>query len=260
MKKIKFLVLWVGTTCTLKCENCCNLIPYSSQDKYSIQVIVDNLRYITQYVSIEKLQIQGGEPLTCKDLYRVVEACEELPIAAVDIASNGTIIPDDILLEALGKLGERASFHISNYSCVDEKKKIQVEAAVKRYGISFNRYDFLYGDGAWFDSGKADEPETNDPILVQKSYYNCENRFCWVLAQDFFACCGKIITLMKIKKCGVKDLEVNNIINISKARELNNNFRVLLDEFDNNYKTKVPSLCRFCKVEKDRIPAGIQMK
>ena len=58
----------------------------------------------------------------------------------------------------------------------------------------------------------------------------------------------------------MKDLEVNIIINISKARELNNNFRVLLDEFDNNYKTKVPSLCRFCKVEKDRIPAGIQMK
>ena len=59
-KVLDFLVLWMGTKCTLRCENCCNLIPYIEQKSYDADLIVKNIRYITNYISINRLQVQGG--------------------------------------------------------------------------------------------------------------------------------------------------------------------------------------------------------
>lgn len=58
--RIRFLVLWVGTKCTLKCRDCCNLIPYLTQKSYEVNDIVANIEYITENMDIEVLQIQGG--------------------------------------------------------------------------------------------------------------------------------------------------------------------------------------------------------
>lgn len=57
---IRFLVLWVGTSCTLRCRDCCNLIPYMPQISYDEEEIFENLDYITKEIKIDTLQIQGG--------------------------------------------------------------------------------------------------------------------------------------------------------------------------------------------------------
>lgn len=258
MKRIKFLVLWVGTTCTLRCESCCNLIPYCKNTFFNTQTIIENLKYITRYVEIEKMQIQGGEPLLHKELDVIIRGIMDLPIWRIDIASNGTIVPSEKVLFSLKELGKRASFHISNYVCVEENDKDNVERAVRDFGIEFYRYDFLYDNGAWFDSGKDNELRVTDNDLLKQSYETCENHNCWVLAGDYFVCCGKILSLMELKKD--INIEKNNIIDVTKARIKGCDFSTLMDEFNYRYKNDVPEMCRYCKVKKEKIPAGIQLK
>lgn len=62
-ENIRFLVLWVGTKCSLRCKDCCNLIPYVQQESYNVNEIIDNLNYVTKDVKINLLQIQGENRL-----------------------------------------------------------------------------------------------------------------------------------------------------------------------------------------------------
>lgn len=69
---IKFLVLWGGTKCTLRCKNCCNLIPYVKQVSYdtekitnkqcfnrTCQVLADDFMAVCGKI-INLLELRGG--------------------------------------------------------------------------------------------------------------------------------------------------------------------------------------------------------
>ena len=102
--KIRFLVLWVGSKCTLKCRDCCNLIPYLEQKTYSVDSIINNINYITQDMEIELLQIQGGEPFTHKHISEIIEKCAmNNHIHKIEIASNGTILPNEDTIKVIKK-------------------------------------------------------------------------------------------------------------------------------------------------------------
>lgn len=102
--RIRFLVLWVGTKCTLKCRDCCNLIPYLTQKSYEVNDIVANIEYITENMDIEVLQIQGGEPFTHKDISKVIEICAmNSKIHKIEIASNGTVMPSEEAINIIRK-------------------------------------------------------------------------------------------------------------------------------------------------------------
>lgn len=148
---IRFLVLWVGTKCTLKCENCCNLIPHAEQVSY----------------------------------------------------------------------------------------------------------DFIFGSGLWFDSGKIDQPFNNNYLEVEQIYKECTTKECWVLANNYMAQCGKIINLLEIKG---GELSENNVIDVTNSRIREIDFRIVLDKFDHNYKTCIPSLCGYCKKREGYIEPAIQIR
>lgn len=195
--------------------------------------------------------------MTQKDLPYILKEINKLPINSIDIASNGTIIPNDELLQVLQIMGDKVSLHISDYSCVDDIKKKKIEEKVKEYGIHFYIYKFLYGSNEWFDSGKDNEEPIRDPEELKRSYFNCENRHCWVLAENHMASCGKILSLMKLNM--ENRLAENNVIDITEARREEKDFSEILNSFEDNWSHRIPYVCRWCKVDRNRIPAGIQM-
>ena len=60
MDNIRFLVVWLGSICNLKCKNCSNLIPYIEDKVFDKDKIISNMEYITGSVHIDKVQIQGS--------------------------------------------------------------------------------------------------------------------------------------------------------------------------------------------------------
>lgn len=255
---INFLVFWVGTRCTLRCKNCGNLIPYVEQVSYECSKILDNLEYICNYVKISKLQIQGGEPFTHKEIAKIINGCANMSnIRQIEISTNGTILADEETIQVLAKHANKVTVRFSVYDCVDDEARQNKINILMSKGVNVENYNFMFSTGEWFDSGDFWQERNEDRAQVRTVYKNCYNRSCWTLADDYMACCGKILTLRNLKK---NDEEGgDNVLNVTSLRLNAKNFLYELSEFDNRYINAVPEICAYCKLQNERIPAAIQL-
>ena len=108
------------TQCSLKCRDCCALMPYFNKKghiKMSVDEFKTTLNQILDSVnSIRKMIILGGEPLLRKELPEMLEyAAQKDKVIQIAIVSNGTIMPNDDLINVLKK-HNKINFYMSNYS------------------------------------------------------------------------------------------------------------------------------------------------
>lgn len=130
---IEKLVIKTGTACTLKCEKCGEFNPYldSKGKSYMInaEVLSQNIYKIAKAVKkIKSVQVAGGEPFIHKDLFLLLAYICVIPnIEAVEIVTNGTIVPDMITLNLLRNLREKIVVLVSDYSVagIDNYKVIR---------------------------------------------------------------------------------------------------------------------------------------
>lgn len=256
-ESIRFLVLWVGTKCTLRCKNCCNLIPYVRPLSYDARKIINNLAYVTKDIVVETLQIQGGEPFTHPQIDEIILSCIQNPnIKRIEIASNETIFPNDKTLKIIKEYKDKILLRFSKYKCVESRQN-DVDTYLQRAGVKATHYDFMFGNGLWFDSGDINQNYNRNKAEVKEIYRKCSNRSCWVLANDYMAICGKIINLLELKG---GELDENNILNISALMENNLPFIDSLQEFDRKYIEEIPHLCGYCKMQNEFIEPATQIK
>ena len=254
---IRFLVLWVGTSCTLRCRDCCNLIPYMPQTSYDEEEIFKNLEYITKDIKIDTLQIQGGEPFTHKNIGKIIEYCaNNTQISKIEIASNGTILPDDDTICILKKYSEKVCIRFSEYKCTENKRNLIVEK-LKNKGIKAIEYDFVYGTGEWFDLGDLDTVKEIDRKEIKITYDKCPNKSCWTLAQNLFAGCGRMVSYLHLKD---EKIIGNNIIDIDELRRGNRPFIDVFQIFEKKYNEEESDLCGYCRITGKLLPAAIQLK
>lgn len=257
---IKFLVFWVGTRCSLRCKNCGNLIPYMDQVSFDCTKILENLAYICRDVKIEKMQIQGGEPFTHRNIARVIDVCAQMDhIGKIEISTNGTILPDEETIGVLTKYADKVTVRFSVYDCVNEKSRQQKIDTLKMSGAKVDSYHFMFDSGEWFDSGDYWQERNENREQVKAIFESCNNRACWTLADDYMACCGKILSLRELKNAGGEEGWLDNVLDITSLRLHSQNFAEELSRFDNRYVNEVPGVCAYCKLQNSRIPAAIQL-
>ncbi len=258
INKIRFLVLWVGTRCTLKCKDCCNLIPYVKQESYTFDEIVLNLEYVTKDIEIELLQIQGGEPFTHSKIDKIIEICALNPkIHRIEIASNGTIYPSEKAVKIIRRYEEKVSIRFSDYVCGKERRANIIRMLKNEYGINVKEYEFMFDTGEWFDLGNIDEKKELVCDKRERTYYKCPNKSCWTLSKNIFAGCGRMISYLMLKED--EKINGNNIIDINVLKQQNKPFIIEFQKFEERYRTAASELCGYCKIGKDLIPAGIQL-
>lgn len=256
-ENIRFLVFWVGTRCTLKCRDCGNLIPYLEGKLYDTKLILDNLKYITDTVKIDVLQIQGGEPFTNADIGLIVEECAlNRHIGKIEIASNGTIMPSENTLRIIKKYEDKVKIRFSDYSCVKERQYLIEKELYEQYDIKIEKYEFVYGTGMWFDLGSVDEEKEKNSDIKTEIYNKCPNKSCWTLAENYLAGCGRMISYLEIKNEKIKN---NNILDITALRHDGIPFVYHFQEFEDNYRNFVSDVCGYCRMNKELVPAAIQM-
>lgn len=258
INKIRFLVLWVGTRCTLKCKDCCNLIPYLRQRSYETNNVIENLNYITKEIEIELLQIQGGEPFTHKDLDKIILSCvNNEHIHRIEIASNGTIMLNEKIIELVKKYQDKVTVRFSDYMYGKKNRKSIEQKLLKNYGLKVEKYDFIYDTGEWFDLGGFERKKEGNIKKIKQTYENCPNKSCWTLADNYFAGCGRMISYLELYN---ETIDGNNILDILKMRNENQSFKSAFQVFEKNYRTGVSDLCGYCEIGEQLIPAGIQLK
>ena len=61
--RLSFLEVWVGQTCTLKCRDCCHLIPYVKPAIFNIESLIEDCKKIFELCEVDFFSILGGRTL-----------------------------------------------------------------------------------------------------------------------------------------------------------------------------------------------------
>lgn len=206
--RIPFLVFWSGTKCTLKCRDCCNLIPYMPQVSFDYLECMKDLVFLSSKVKVDRLQLQGGEIFTHPDVDKIISFAGELSIPAISITTNGTILLSDKVIDVLQKIS-RISITISHYECATRQRDKLIQQ-LKEAKIKYHIYEFNQGDSSWFRTGGPLQAEVSQTKLLH-NFANCLEKSCITLADGFLYFCGKAKAIRMFHKVADCDYAVVNV-------------------------------------------------
>jgi hypothetical protein len=243
----------LGQVCTLKCECCCESVPYIKNGRFveTEEVIsdIDMLANACEY--LERLEFIGGEPFLHPELAKIVEASLLMKkIGYVYIFTNGTVLPDDKLCTIMSN--PRVMVHISNYINQWSKKQVNKLESLKNKLSQFDVNYFIVNNTDWLDISQFDDNELPDETL-KIVFSKCFINYCHRLYKGILYRCphqyagiqlGKL-NLINGQHIDIRSLDATSLI---KA----------LDDFE---EIQVLDSCRHCNmsVGPKHVPAGRQV-
>ncbi|WP_162612148.1 radical SAM protein [Flavonifractor sp. An306] len=144
--------------CTLRCKLCGSYSPYYNPKPHFTkeQIITTIDKFFSVVDHVGDISFSGGEPLLHHDLPIFLERARKYSSKydRLLVLTNGTMLPDDLLLNEMKKCGEKFQVNISNYGndksiYCDNLKNILAENQIKYREISYSG-DKLFCDG-WVD-------------------------------------------------------------------------------------------------------------
>lgn len=202
----------ITTRCTLRCEQCNNLMPYYNKpmdypasDVISwIQALVDA---VDEWIVIE---LVGGEPFIYKELGTVLRYVLGLEkILRVELTTNATVIPKEEILELLQN--EKVEVHISDYGkLVPKQKFIDV---MNVYNITYK----VFEDMQWVAVGGIEERGRLE-AETREQYWACPSaKLCKTVLNGRLFACSRAASLYEI---GITpNAECVNLVGNDKLRE-----------------------------------------
>lgn len=139
----------VTERCSLRCKDCSHLIQYYSHpqdiDLYKYKKSFDNLLECIDCMA--ELRILGGEPFINKNMGKLIEWYHDNnKIQGISVYTNGTIVPDEAILEQLKK--NKVKVHISDYK-INRNKIDKVVDVFENNNINY----FIRQYDSWQDAG-----------------------------------------------------------------------------------------------------------
>ena len=239
------LVIVLSTKCSLKCVECNNLIPhFQPQRDLDANVILRSIEMITQSVGkILKCELIGGEPFMSKNLEVVLrEILSNEKIEAIEITTNGTIIPKDTLLELIRH--PKVLVRISDYGVLVNKKKL-----IQWLEKNKVAYEVLKTE-KWISPGGVEKRE-KDILTLKKEYASCASGYvCKTLFENRIFACARAASLNEL---GYMNEPESIYVNENyKAQNLK---KFLLREF-----SIACNYCDMASVNKIEVEPAVQMK
>lgn len=250
----------VTERCTLKCEKCahaCHLVGKDSSDLSLEEVKESANAYFNIVNHTGEFVLIGGEPLLYKELAAAVNYIGSKfrkQIGIFSITTNGTIVPNDAVLDACKK--NEVLFRISNYSKSIPKMKEKHERLINKlneYGVS---YSITKEEFTWKDYGFEYVNRKHENL--EKVFDECATPCHEVRKNRFYKCVMArcVSENMYGTECG-DYLDLNSIDNNSEGK------RIML-EYSLGYSDKgYMDICNKCNgkdAEKYVIPAAVQVK
>ena len=248
--KIPQLEFNITTKCSLKCKDCCALIPDFNQQGHidlSFQDFKNQLDKITEIASIRHLIILGGEPLLNKDLPEIINyAAKNSSIDLIRITTNGTIVPSKELLDVINQNPNRIYFYLSNYSNNSNLDKLLKYEEIKKV-LHDNHIRFQMVDSwNWLEEkGMAETPFSEEITKIKMD--KCYRTKCNQILNGKFGICSKALGANELRISNCKD-----IIDITKSI----NLREDLIKF---FKQEIIDSCRYCIISDNTVQPALQL-
>ena len=248
--EIPFLDLDVNTVCNLRCEKCAKCIPMKKGQFFSAEKVIADLRRLLSYVdTIHALSIIGGEPFLNRDLADVityVSSCKQ--IIDPDIATNGTVIPNDDVLTALKN--SRLSVHISDYKYISDhmlENRKQFIEKLEAYGIPY--IFFSQEHEHWLDLGDLHDRKYSKFERGQV-FYQCPLNSCTIYNDKKIYRCGRSSYLNRNGKPESVMIDMDQVHSKIEMRKLIHKF----------YSVPFLDACNCCNKNPESIEPGIQIE
>ena len=164
----------ITSRCTLKCKHCNMFMPYYREHvDYTAKDILEDLELLFRHVDyIVAYEILGGEPLINGELADMIRQIGDRygnRIGNIGIITNGTLLPDEQLIEISKKYNVKYDF--SDYTDVVDYKK-RFDSAVKIVSDADLRYS-VNRSLRWCDFGFPVNNRMYDFDKVREHMLSC---------------------------------------------------------------------------------------
>lgn len=147
----------VSQKCTLKCEHCCEHVPYLDGKGFSsVEEIIQDVTAIAESAYFLRfVELVGGEPLLHPKIEDLLSGLLQIKnIGYIKSFTNATVVPSDRLCEIMKN--ERFMLQVSNYESVTSGKMLEQIIKTKE---KLRAYDINYvysNDFTWLDFNSFD--------------------------------------------------------------------------------------------------------
>lgn len=142
---IDHIMLNITTKCSLRCRECSALIPYVQFPKhYDVDELLGDLAKVLDCLGhVRAVNFYGGEPMLHPQLAQMIRALKfEARFDHLSIITNGTIVPNEDLLQAMGE-EPRFMVRISDYGTISGKVQTLVEL-FEQHRIPYEVTNYAY--------------------------------------------------------------------------------------------------------------------
>lgn len=158
MPEVTFIVTF---QCSLKCRLCMMGVPYLRGDvlDFTLEEIERSIdRYFKIVPHVKMVTISGGEPLLFPQLAEVIRYIKKYEARAdgIRMVTNGTIIPERKILDAMKEVGEKFYIIADDYGAKNSKKITELDRILTENQIRHIIRNYTETDtycGGWIDCG-----------------------------------------------------------------------------------------------------------
>ncbi len=233
-KILPYLELVITEKCSLKCKNCANLMQYyknPAHENFKRQMkALENL--IKCYDQINILRLIGGEPLLnrqlCAYIKKIFGSKLKNKIKAVEIITNGTIMPDKRLVSLIKK--HHIFFTVSSYDVKTGKFNAIIKQSLK------DRYFLSVASGDWIKCGTIKDRGKKMAVL---NFIHCFIKNLNTVKNGRFYVCPFAAHALSLKAVPSSFDESVNLIN---NKEISREIAYLKNK-------KYLEVCRYCHIE-----------
>ncbi|CRK61866.1 radical SAM domain protein protein [Alloactinosynnema sp. L-07] len=180
---LKYLDVVVTEACSMKCQDCSNLMQYYTKPRHSdLDLLGDAVDRIVDSIDrIYEFRVLGGEPFVNPKAHRVINQLTAYPtVEKVVIYTNATIVPKGEMLEALRN--PKIVVDITNYG--QHSRKLEPLREV----LTDNGIDHLVKIPEWTDSGRINFVERDAAVLDDMFANCCVNDILTLLNGKLYRC------------------------------------------------------------------------
>lgn len=243
----------LGQACTLKCENCCEMVPYLKEHKFvNKDIVISECKRILKATKfLQYIELVGGEPFLHPEIKEILVQLLAIQNAGyIKVFTNGTVIPDDDLCEILKN--DRVVVVLSNYMDV-VKGKLLNNINTTREIFEHKKIDYIFSySKTWLDFKSFEEIEKDEEVL-RRDFKDCHIANCNRLYKGVLYRCPHQYAGIQLEQLKLKQEECVNI-NECELNELGKK----LDSFT---KLEYIDACMHCAMPYNakEIPAAKQL-
>lgn len=245
------LELCLTTKCTLKCKDCCALIPQLDKEKHSEMTVEEFKESIDKLCNavnnIQHLVILGGEPLINANLPEMLDyAAQKEKIFFIQLITNGTMLPSEKLLNTLKNNNKKIYVYISNYSGNEELTPILKHEKIKEL-LKENDIKLQKPENWPWSKELGFAKEKFDTEVTTKKFIECHRTKCNQILNGKLDICSKATAAREMNL-----FEINDTVDILNSTNLR-------EDLINFYQKEYCDACEYCIVSQEEVQPALQL-